>query len=189
MFYTFDLVNFGILLRNIRRKSGLSQLNVKTQTGINEDTLRKLENGSVIPKYETIETLSSIYKCDLLKLLQSFRVDEHLYKYYKKMDRIISNNEFFLIDELASEFKENMKNQQVPSLLISNVELKQFEMFLYAITEYSLNDICNYKRSELILLDTLKMSINAFQIDTFEELNIIFSRLDYFYYMDWIKKC
>lgn len=171
MFYSFDLASFGSSLRNIRKKSGLAQSKVRDKTGIHEDTLRKLENGLVIPKYETLEILSSLYKCDLLKVLQNYRTDEHLYKYYRQMDCIISNNEFSLIDKLMSDFKEDMRNHPMPSLLVSNHELKQFELFLSAITEYSFNHFCNYKRAELILFDALKLTINDFQIDTFEEFN------------------
>ncbi|HYE12043.1 MAG TPA: helix-turn-helix transcriptional regulator, partial [Patescibacteria group bacterium] len=118
MFYSFDLVSFGTMIRNIRKKSGYSQSKVKDKTGIHEDTLRKLENGLVIPKYETIEILSALYKCDLLKVLESFRTDEYFYKYYRRMDTIISNNEFSLIGELISDFREDLKNHPLPSLLV-----------------------------------------------------------------------
>jgi transcriptional regulator with XRE-family HTH domain len=171
MFYSFDLASFGSTLRNIRKKSGLAQSKVTDKTGIHEDTLRKLENGLAIPKYETLEILSSLYKCDLLKVLQNYRTDEHLYKYYRQMDSIISNNEFSLIDKLASNFKEYVRNHPVPSLLVSSLELEQFELFLSAITEYSFNNFSNYKRAELILLDALKLTLNDFKIDTFEEFN------------------
>ncbi|MDF2804355.1 MAG: transcriptional regulator, family [Anaerocolumna sp.] len=156
------------MLRNIRKKSGLSQSKVKDMTGIHEDTLRKLENGLVIPKYETIEILSVLYKCDLLKVLENYRKDENFYKYYKRMDLIISNNEFSLLDELISDFKEDVKNYPLPSLLISNVELRQFELFLNAITDYRLNTIYSHKNAEQILLDALSLTINDFKIDILE---------------------
>ena len=69
MFYSYDLSNFGIELRSIRQKNGYTQNYVKELTGVNEDTLRRIENGTVIPKYETLEILSSLYKTDLLLLL------------------------------------------------------------------------------------------------------------------------
>jgi transcriptional regulator with XRE-family HTH domain len=171
MFNSFDLVSFGSMLRNIRKNSGLSQSSVKNVTGIHEDTLRKLENGIVIPKYETLEILSSLYKCDLLKVLQNSRRDEYFYKYYRKMDCIISNNEFSLVDELVSTFKADIENHPSPYLLISSIELKQFELFLSAITEYGLNNISNYKRAESILLEALKLTVADFKVDTFEEFN------------------
>ena len=159
------------MLRNIRKKSGLSQSGVKDKTGIHEDTLRKLENGLVIPKYETVEILSALYKCDLLKVLENYRTDEYFYQYYRKMDFIISNNEFSLINELITDFKENVKSHPAPSFLVSNIELKQFELFLSAITEYRLKNLNSYKSAEQILLAALKLTINDFQIDTFEALN------------------
>lgn len=168
MFYSFDLHDFGITIRKIRKKCGLSQFKVKNKTGINEDTLRKLENGLVIPKYETLEILSSIYKCDLLKELQSCRTDQHFYKYYIKMDRIIANSEFSLIGELILEFNETIKSE-IPSILINNDELEQFELFLSAIIEYSSKDNYNCTKAEQLLIDALKLTINEFEISRFSE--------------------
>ncbi|ABY92652.1 hypothetical protein JCM16816_10870 [Thermoanaerobacter brockii subsp. lactiethylicus] len=61
-FYS-DLEAFGEELKNIRKSLGLSQSDVTEQVFISRDTLRKFENGKVIPKQETLDLLSHLYEC------------------------------------------------------------------------------------------------------------------------------
>jgi len=44
----------------------LTQKYVEEVSGVNCDTLRKIESSLVIPRYETLEYLSMAYKVDLL---------------------------------------------------------------------------------------------------------------------------
>lgn len=53
----YNTVNFGNAIRKIRKKLKLTQKDVATITGINENTLRRLENGKVLPKQETLDLL------------------------------------------------------------------------------------------------------------------------------------
>jgi len=68
---TYDLKAFSIRLREIRKSLGYTQENVVTGTGLSAETLRKLENGISIPRYDTIEILSMFYKTDLHLLLNN----------------------------------------------------------------------------------------------------------------------
>ncbi|MGH2331959.1 helix-turn-helix domain-containing protein [Thermoanaerobacter mathranii] len=76
MFY-YDLEGFGEELKNIRKSLGLSQTDVSEYGFINRDTLRKIENGKVIPKQETLELLSNLYKKDLNELLLRYRLKDY----------------------------------------------------------------------------------------------------------------
>ncbi|KKC28553.1 helix-turn-helix protein [Caldanaerobacter subterraneus subsp. pacificus DSM 12653] len=67
--FYYDLEAFGEELKNIRKSLGLSQGDVSKHGFINRDTLRKIENGKVLPKQETLELLSHLYKKDLNELL------------------------------------------------------------------------------------------------------------------------
>lgn len=66
MFSSINFNTFGIKLKKVRLNCNLTQSDVSTICGINTDTLRKIENGYVIPKYETLEILTSVYKYDLI---------------------------------------------------------------------------------------------------------------------------
>ena len=171
MFYSYDLSNFGIELRNIRQKNGFTQNYVKEHTGVNEDTLRRIENGAVIPKYETLEILSSLYKTDLLLLLQTHRRDKHFYDYYRWLDQIIANNDIHLLTKLTNEYEKCIHDDNYPSSMINNAELKQFELLLLGIKLFNLNDQnnqINHKKTIQTLTNALKLTIGDFSIFNFE---------------------
>lgn len=66
------MYRFGQVLKEIRESFNYTQQEVTLLLGSNGDipglsteTLRRIENGMVIPKFETLELLSSVYKQDL----------------------------------------------------------------------------------------------------------------------------
>ncbi len=71
----YNTVNFGNAIRKIRKKLKLTQKDVATITGINENTMRRLENGKVLPKQETLDLLSIAYKQDISQIFLSCRMD------------------------------------------------------------------------------------------------------------------
>jgi transcriptional regulator with XRE-family HTH domain len=168
MFYSYDLSNFGIELRSIRQKNGYTQNYVKEHTGVNEDTLRRIENGTVIPKYETLEILSSLYKTDLLLLLQTHRRDKHFYDYYRWLDQIIANNDIHLLVKLTSEYKKCIHDDNSPSFMINNAELKQFELLLLGIKLFNSDDQSDHKNTVDTLTNALKLTISDFSIINFK---------------------
>ncbi|MDP9750672.1 helix-turn-helix domain-containing protein [Thermoanaerobacter pentosaceus] len=74
--FYYDLEAFGEEIKNIRKSLGLSQIDVSKHGFINRDTLRKIENGKVLPKLETLELLSHLYKKDLNELLLKYRLKD-----------------------------------------------------------------------------------------------------------------
>ncbi|HYE08963.1 MAG TPA: hypothetical protein VEF53_02160, partial [Patescibacteria group bacterium] len=69
---------------------------------------------------------------------------------------------------------KNSSNCLNSILLVSNIELRQFELFLNAITAYSLKDSSYCKDAEQLLLEALTLTINDFQIDIIEEFKYNF---------------
>lgn len=90
MFISYNLVEFGENLKKLRKSLGLSQIEIQRKTGVSVDTLRRIEKGDVIPRYETMELLSSIYKEDLLILLKNARKDKLLSEYHEQLDELIT---------------------------------------------------------------------------------------------------
>ncbi|MGV8145553.1 MAG: helix-turn-helix domain-containing protein [Alkaliphilus sp.] len=106
MFSIYKLTEFGNALRQIRVNARLTQFDVHLLTGLNEDTLRKIENGKSIPKYETLEILTSIYKLDLLELLKTHRKSTYISDFYNNLDRIIMVNDSDLINSLNNNMDQ-----------------------------------------------------------------------------------
>lgn len=77
MYYYSSL--FGEKMQRIRKQIGLSRDTVAEQSGVNRDTLRRIEKGEVIPKFETLEILSPIYHTDLNQLLLEYRTEDMEY--------------------------------------------------------------------------------------------------------------
>lgn len=124
------MTEFGKALRQMRVNSRLTQSDVRKKTGIHEDTLRKLENGTNIPKYETLEVLSTLYKTDLLAVLQSKRTEDRIYDYYQRMDKVLVNNSLDELNALREEFIAFSQSQTIERHLLNQSEIVQFTCFI-----------------------------------------------------------
>src|SRR5690606_24917653 len=90
MFVSYNLEGFGQELRRIRKNLGFSQAEVQQKVGVSVDTIRKIESGRVIPRYDTLELLSVAYKQDLLELLKNSRSNKFLMEYHDDLDYVIA---------------------------------------------------------------------------------------------------
>lgn len=73
----YNLQAFGEEVRSIRINLGFTQKDVCELSGIHKDTLRKIENGKVIPIQKTLDLLSPILKKDLNQLLLNYRLNNY----------------------------------------------------------------------------------------------------------------
>ncbi|MBI9014062.1 MAG: helix-turn-helix transcriptional regulator [Clostridiales bacterium] len=134
MFSCYDFKEFGQKVKKIRLSAGFTQKDVRNLIGLNEDTLRKIENGFVIPKYETLELLSSLYKKDLLIVLSKERKQNELYNLYNDLDDLIINFNQGTFEQLS--LKLQLIHQQHATDLISQHEITQLKILLEAINDY-----------------------------------------------------
>lgn len=135
MFNSLDMTGFGTYLKNIRKNLKYTQNEVYDIVGINSKTLRKIENGEVIPKYKTIELLSSIYREDLMISFNLFRKSTILFDIYKQIDNEILNHNEKNISRLKREIEKLNKNPSILNLVNVN-ELKQLNIFTMAIIKF-----------------------------------------------------
>lgn len=98
--YHYNLNLFGKELRRIRKQFKLTLKDVSKLSGINCDTLGRIENGKVIPKYETLEFLSPIYKQDINALFLKYRINDYpvFYDIQAKLEAKIDRDEFNTLD-------------------------------------------------------------------------------------------
>lgn len=92
MIESYNMQDFGEVVRSIRRSLKMTQQDVRDRVGISENTLMKLEKGMVIPKYETLELLSLAYKIDVTAIFQKYRYDSSLETILLKIDEAIISN-------------------------------------------------------------------------------------------------
>jgi transcriptional regulator with XRE-family HTH domain len=100
--FYYDLQSFGEELKNIRKSLNLTQKDVAEQISINIDTLRKIENGKVMPRQETLELLSIVFKKDLNEILLKYRLRDYstFYKIKNSIETKLESGDF---EELKNE--------------------------------------------------------------------------------------
>ena len=169
MFSSYNLEPFGLELKRLRELNSLTQTDVQALCGINPDTLRRIENGYTIPKYETLEILSELYKVDLLDLLRSYRSNEKLYNYYDRLDSLICNYDIKILKDLSADFEEFIEDGKAD--LITPYTYDQFKLMIEGIRQYfSINE-----EEKLESLNTfvkaLKLSIQDFDLLNYSRFN------------------
>ncbi len=96
----YNLSLFGKKLCKLRQALGFSQDEVARLSSVNIQTLRRIENGKVIPKQETLEFLSPVYKIDLNNLLLRYRIDGYssLNNIKNRIESKLDRDEFYNLD-------------------------------------------------------------------------------------------
>ena len=161
----YNLFLFGKRLKDIREKLGLTQKQVVDMALMDERTLRRMELGKVIPKLETLEVLSVIYKTDLVSAIIESRITDYsmLLQTQRNIDLKLINeemsnfeNEFKLIDKLL----ENIENEYYKILIT------QFKLFLYGIRYYKNKE---YQNAMDMYINAIKQTLNDFSLDNYQE--------------------
>lgn len=153
---TFD--SFGELLKNARKSNRLTQLDVYELTGVNRDTLRKLESNQSIPKYDTLERLSIVYKLDLVELFSLSRSNTSFNGIYKLLDDMICNNDFNNIDDI-DELIDNYKEKDITA---NKDDVQQLRLFKAIIKDLYTLEEPNYEELIENCYEILRLSNENF---------------------------
>lgn len=162
--YHYNLNLFGLELRKIRKQLNLTLEGVSALSGINGDALGRIENGKVIPKYETLEYLSPIYKHDLNALLLKYRIDDYSAFYYIKarLESKIDKDEFHTLDIEIMELEKLIEsiNSNFYKIYIDQLILLAKSIILYK-KEHEYNKALNS------LIEAMKLTNPNFIIDSY----------------------
>ena len=161
----YNLFLFGERLKNIREKLGLTQKQVVDMALIDERTLRRMERGKVIPKLETLEALSVIYKTDLVSAIIESRITDYsmLLQTQRNIDLKLINEEMSNFDnelKLIDKLLENIENEYYKILIT------QFKFFLYGIRYYKNKE---YQNAMDMYINAIKQTLNDFSLDNYKE--------------------
>lgn len=170
MFSDYKLIEFSTKLKSIRCSLGFSRTVVSDLTGINIDTIRKIENGINIPRFDTLELLSHFYKVDLLSLLANYKNHTVLTYYYESINNCIINNNISNLLKLYTEFDAWTSNM-TEITLVNHLELVQLKIFFKALYEKYSN--CNKLLDIIIddLISALKITLPAFNLKNWRHNN------------------
>ncbi|HCX78327.1 MAG TPA: hypothetical protein DG577_02835 [Firmicutes bacterium] len=170
MFVSYNLEDFGNELRKIRRSLGFSQSYVQRTVGVNIDTIRKIEGGLVVPRYDTLELLSAAYKQDLLELLKNCRSNRFIMEYYDELDYIITCYDKVAAARLKKKLQDNF-SQDIQISMVNPNELTQFIEFVEAIDAYFSSFTLDREYSKNDLVKALRLTIPDFDLKNFKDYN------------------
>ena len=188
----YNLEAFGNRMRIIRKKLGLTQKDVYEIARVHMDTLRKIENGKVLPTQETLDILAPILKTDLNELLLKYRLNAYpaFEEVKNRLESKIDKDEYqtlekeleqleALLNEESNAYFINLINQLI--LLTKSIVLnkkhnrlnesleKLVEAMKITTSEFSINNYKSflYNSMELRLLMNIALLIN--KIDSTEK--------------------
>lgn len=141
---------------------------VSEATGINIDTLRKVENGYSLPRYDTLSHLSSFYKINLLELLSTYNSSYILYKFYIDLDQLIDQNNFDKLQIQYEQFLHELSESDHLNL-VNNDDLTQLSLLIEAIQNRYSESASNWLYAKETLIKALKVNTPHFEIDNFSD--------------------
>lgn len=162
---SFNLISFGKQLRIIRTKIGLTLRDVSILTSINSETIRRIESGKVIPKFETLELLSIIYKQDLSSLFLKYRIDDfssfHVIK--NSLESKIDSDQYFNLEVELLRLKSLVTHTH--NALLKN-HINQFILLISAVILYKNNN--DYLKAFDTLIEALHISTPKFTLENYK---------------------
>ena len=176
MFISYNLIQFGEKLKNARKELGLSQIDIQNSAGVSVDALRRIEKGEVIPRYETLELLSAIYKQDLLELLKSSRNNKLLTEYFEELDGLITSYDEKKMKNLEDNIRKSFTNDNRSSIVNPN-EVIQVLLYIRGANLYYSRISSDHIDAKNILLDALRLTIPEFKIIEFRTFNYSYIEL------------
>ncbi|WP_350343079.1 helix-turn-helix transcriptional regulator [Proteinivorax tanatarense] len=161
----YHLKLFGEKVKSIRKELRISQRAISEQTGVNIDTIRKIEKGMVIPRLDTLEILSTVLKQDISKLFLDYRLDNQAaFKEVKaKLEYKLNNNKYedlYLEREQLKRIKFSTKSDYY-HLLIT-----QLFFFVDAIILYKVEN--KPEKAYKKLINSLKVTNQNFTLADYQ---------------------
>lgn len=161
MLSSYDMTAFGAYLKNLRKNMRFTQDEIIKRTNVSIDTLRRIEQGKVVPKYETIESLSIVYKEDLTSIFRMFSRSRSLFCLYQKIDEILidyDSSKFCQIeDALGNLIEENIQFE-----VVNQEEIDQLKLFIEGSKLFWNND---FESAKNVLLRAIRLTNQSYKIE------------------------
>jgi transcriptional regulator with XRE-family HTH domain len=162
----FDLVSFGTQLRAIRNQSNMTLEDVSELSGVNAETIRRIESGKVIPRLETLEFLSLTYKQDISSLFLKYRFNS--YDLYISLKNSLENKLYYNdYSNISSELHEleNIIDRTKNSFI--KLDMKQLYIFIQAMVLYKKDN--NLDSSLKHLIKAICITTPSFTLATYDK--------------------
>lgn len=169
MLYSNDINNFGRNIKKIRERLRLSLYDVSDKTGLKRQTISNIERGNCIPRIDTLDILSNVYKVNIYKMFDESRKVHEFALLYKKLDQIITTLDLSNLDNICNDIRDFVSiNIEKKNNNINKYELESINYFIEFINKvYRSKEI-----SQTEILEILKhLEINDINHLTNDYLN------------------
>jgi transcriptional regulator with XRE-family HTH domain len=163
MFYAFNSREFGQELKKFRLSLRLSQPQVSNFAKISVDGLRKIENGYVTPRFETLIKLSSLYKVNLIRIMSDYSKIHDLNDYYNNAQKLIDNSDIDGLILMQKELNSSLKDVFNNGIVLFS-EYEQFLIFCETLLLFFNNTQSDLQSAKLNIIKALSVSIEKFNI-------------------------
>ncbi len=133
---------------------------------VSEDTLRRLENATSMPTYETLSRLSTVYKRSLLILLDKHASNNELLEIYVGIDKLIAEDSPSTFDFIEDKIAY-LSSVVDKSMMVYHYEVEQLILFLKAVSLFKKSD--DLDTGLKYLNEAITLSIDDFTLDNIEK--------------------
>lgn len=164
-----NLAHFGRFLENIRENLSLTKVEVSRLSGLNTETIRRIEYGEVSPKFETLDRLSGIYKVDVVQLFMEHRLKDysHFHKLEDNVESLIDRDDVTSLPKVLLELESFYKG--IDDTSFYKVSVKQLIFLIKGIISYKHDK--EYEKSLSILIEGIRITTPSFSLDNYKYYN------------------
>ncbi len=175
MFYSYDKKILGIEFKKLRDDARLTRERTSEITNVSIDTIRRIEKGEVIPRYDTLLMLSEAYKKDLVSFMRFLTPSYELNSYYESMDKLIIKYDKSQLNEMEENLKK-LLNWVGRTQFCNQNEIEQLLLVTSSLEHYYAE---RYVLSFEDAINGLKVGIPNFDVEELEcyRYNILEKRL------------
>lgn len=158
----YNLYLFGEKVLEMRTKLKFTQREIANLVNIDSVTLRRIEKGKVVPKLDTLELLSPIFKEDLISMLLRYRFDDYsvFYDLKNRIESKLDNSDFLSLEQELIDLNNlsSSTNNMYYKILIA-----QLVSFVNAITFYKGNNSNAMDK----LIESITITSPNFKLDSY----------------------
>lgn len=163
----YDLAAFGSYICEKRKNMSYTQKDIANLTFLSTDTLRRIENGKVLPNQITLEVLATVLKEDLNLALLNFRLDnqKQFFEVKKEIEYKIANGKYNDLDEDYERLKDILGNLNPNSYTYKLI--KQLSFLVKSIVIKTVHS--QYSQSLDILICAIQLTTPSFSLKKYRE--------------------
>ncbi len=128
MLTTYDLKKFSSKIKILRKSLGFTIYDVSTSTGISQGTIKHIEAGKSIPRFDTLHILSSFYKCDLLSIFKEDLYDSMTIFLFNSISTFAAKNDTSELDKTLISISAHLSNKELTP--VEYRDLTQLRLFV-----------------------------------------------------------